>query len=91
MNENLPSYFAQDEVPVIIAPDSICYDSKHCSRGLSNASDDRAPYLVTQSGAPVSRFKNQAAEVFVCALGVLENFALLRRRIGYGDPLSASS
>lgn len=55
MNENLPSYFAQDEVPVIIAPDSICYDSKHCGRGLSNASDDRAPYLFTQASVAPGR------------------------------------
>lgn len=86
-NESLILYSASASAPLVIAPDSICYYSESTGRGFSNAADDLAPYL--GSTLQVSILKITALPQLCQAAGVMEAFAALLLKIGYGGPLPA--
>jgi uncharacterized protein len=84
-NESLLLYSSAASSPVAIAPDSICYYSESTGRGFSNAADDLAPYLGTTQ--QVSLLTVAALPQLCQAAGVMEAFAALLLKIGYGGPL----
>ncbi len=84
-NESLLLYSSAASAPVAIAPDSICYYSESSGRGFSNAADDLAPYLGTSQ--QVSLLTVAALPQLTQAAGVMEAFAALLLKIGYGGPL----
>ena len=84
-NESLLLYASAASAPVAIAPDSICYYSESTGRGFSNAADDLAPYLGTSQ--QVSLLTVAALPQLTQAAGVMEAFAALLLKIGYGGPL----
>lgn len=91
LNESLILYDAAEQVPLIVAPDSICYYSEDTGRGFSNASDDLASYFNASSGRStgkrVSIIKVEAARPWREARGVVASFAELMRKLGYGGAL----
>ena len=84
-NESLLLYSSAASAPVAIAPDSICYYSESTGRGFSNAADDLAPYLGTSQ--QVSLLTVAALPQLTQAAGVMEAFAALLLKVGYGGPL----
>lgn len=84
-NESLLLYSSAASAPVALAPDSICYYSESTGRGFTNAADDLAPYLGTSQ--QVSLLKVAALPQLTQAAGVMEAFAALLLKIGYGGPL----
>lgn len=91
LNENLILYSSQQDRPVVVAPDSICYYSEAEGAGFSNATDDLAVYYdfaaARSTGKPVSLIRVAAAAELVAAPGVLASFADLLRAIGYAGAL----
>ena len=91
LNENLIAYASTSAVPLIVAPDSICYYSEDTGRGFSNASSDLAVYYDftngRSTGKRVSVIKLSAAAQLCAAPGVLDSFAALLRQIGYAGVL----
>lgn len=91
LNENLIMYSSLNNMPDIIAPDSICYYSESTGLGFSNATDDLAVYFNADTGKStgqtVSVIMIKAATQLYQAPGVVDSFAGLLRNIGYAGAL----
>lgn len=91
LNENLIVWSGSSTVPLIVAPDSICYYSEDEGAGFSNATDDLAVYFdfttSRSTGKRVSVIRVAALPQLTGTPGVMQSFASLLRAIGYAGAL----
>jgi uncharacterized protein len=75
INESLLLYSSRSTVPMILAPDSICYYSETTGCGFSNSTRDIAAYQ--NNATPISVIKVKAARQLTEACGVMPSFQQL--------------